>query len=63
MLVPALSWCPGQLVWAETEYFPIPAISTSKNDGNSIGLIVPFLVTNPDGELTHLVAPVVLHNT
>ena len=63
LLGAALSWCPGQLVWAETEYFPIPAISTSKNDGNSIGLIVPFLVTNPDGELTHLVAPMVIHNT
>ncbi|MDE3048936.1 MAG: hypothetical protein KGJ48_03455, partial [Nitrospirota bacterium] len=41
---------------ADVQYFPIPAVSTSKNDGNDVGLIVPFLITDPDGELKYLVA-------
>ena len=48
---------------ADTQYFPIPAVSTSKNDGNDAGLIVPILTTNPDGELKHLVAPMLIHNS
>ncbi len=48
---------------AGVEYFPIPAISTSKNDGNDVGLIVPILSTDPDGELKYLVAPMVVHNS
>jgi len=28
---------------ADIQYFPIPAVSTSKNDGNDVGLIVPML--------------------
>ena len=48
---------------AGVEYFPIPAISTSKNDGNDVGLIVPILSTDPDGELKYLVAPMVIHNS
>ena len=47
----------------DVEYFPIPAISTSKNDGNDVGLIVPILSTDPDGELKYLVAPMVVHNS
>ena len=36
---------------ADTQMFPIPSASTSKNDGNDAGLIVPILITDPDGEL------------
>jgi outer membrane protein assembly factor BamA len=48
---------------AETKYFPIPAISTSRNDGSDFGLIVPALMTGPDGDLKYLVAPMVVYNT
>jgi outer membrane protein assembly factor BamA len=48
---------------AEVKLFPIPAISTSKNDGNDIGLIVPALFTGPDGDLKYLVAPMVVYNS
>ncbi len=50
-------------VGAGVEYFPIPAVSTSKNDGNDAGLIVPILSTDPDGELKYLVAPMIVHNS
>ena len=48
---------------ADVQYFPIPAVSTSKNDGNDAGLIVPILITDPDGELKYLVAPMLVHNS
>jgi outer membrane protein assembly factor BamA len=48
---------------ADVQYFPIPAVSSSKNDGNDVGLIVPALITGPDGELKHLVAPMVIYNS
>ena len=48
---------------AGVEYFPIPAVSTSKNDGNEVGLIVPILGTNSEGELKYIVAPMVVHNS
>lgn len=48
---------------AAVEYFPIPAVSTSKNDGNEAGLIVPFLISTPEGELRYLVAPLLIHNS
>jgi len=48
---------------AEVKLFPIPAISTSKNDGNDIGLIVPALITGSDGDLKYLVAPMVVYNS
>jgi outer membrane protein assembly factor BamA len=48
---------------AGVEYFPIPAVSTSKNDGNDAGLIVPILKTDPDGELKHILAPMLIHNS
>jgi len=48
---------------ADVQYFPIPAVSTSKNDGNDAGLIVPILKTDPDGELKYLVAPMLIHNS
>jgi len=48
---------------ADVQYFPVPAISTSKNDGNEAGMIVPILKTDADGELKYLVAPMVVHNS
>jgi outer membrane protein assembly factor BamA len=48
---------------ADTQYFPIPAISTSRNDGSDFGLIIPALTTGPDGDLKYLVAPMVVYNT
>jgi outer membrane protein assembly factor BamA len=52
-----------QYAGADVQYFPIPAVSTSKNDGNDAGLIVPILKTDPDGELKYLVAPMLIHNS
>ena len=54
---------PRNEVQAEVKLFPIPAISSSKNDGNDIGLIVPALFTGPDGDLKYLVAPMVVYNS
>jgi len=48
---------------ADVQYFPIPAVSTSKNDGNDTGLIVPILFTEPDGELKYLLAPMIVRNS
>ena len=48
---------------ADVQYFPVPAVSTSKNDGNEAGLIVPILKTDADGELKYLVAPMVVQNS
>ncbi len=58
----------GGLLWsrearADTQIFPIPSASTSKNDGNDAGLIVPILITDPDGELKYLLAPMVIKNS
>lgn len=48
---------------ADTQIFPIPSASSSKNDGNDAGLIVPILITDPDGELKYLLAPMVINNS
>ncbi|HJT20204.1 MAG TPA: BamA/TamA family outer membrane protein [Nitrospira sp.] len=48
---------------ADTQVFPVPSASTSKNDGNDAGLIVPILITDPDGELKYLMAPMLIHNS
>jgi len=48
---------------ADTQIFPIPSVSTSKNDGSDAGLIVPILITDPDGELKYLMAPMVIKNS
>ena len=48
---------------ADVQYFPIPAVSTSKNDGNDVGLTVPILKTDSDGELKYLAAPMLIHNS
>jgi outer membrane protein assembly factor BamA len=48
---------------ADVQLFPVPSVSTSKNDGNDVGLIVPILITDPDGELKYIVAPMVVRNS
>ncbi|MBI4401406.1 MAG: BamA/TamA family outer membrane protein, partial [Nitrospirae bacterium] len=53
----------GSQVWADTRYFPIPSASTTRNDGSDAGLIVPTLITEPDGELKYIVAPMFIRNT
>jgi outer membrane protein assembly factor BamA len=57
--------CPIALTGAhaDVKFFPIPAVSSSKNDGNDVGMIVPALITGPDGDLKYLVAPMVVYNS
>lgn len=52
-----------EAVRADVQYFPVPSVSTSKNDGNDVGLITPILITDPDGELKYIVAPMVVRNS
>jgi outer membrane protein assembly factor BamA len=66
ILAAALAWAalgPAGPACAENSIFPIPTVSTSKNDGNDAGLIVPILVTDPDGELRYIHAPMLIHNS
>ena len=48
---------------ADVQYFPLPAVSTSKNDGSDAGLIFPILITDPDGELKYLITPMLINNS
>lgn len=48
---------------AGTQVFPIPSASTTRNDGSDVGLIVPILITDPDGELKYLMAPMLIRNS
>lgn len=48
---------------AEVQYFPIPSVSTTRNDGSSAGLIVPNLITDQGGDLKYIVAPLFVVNT
>jgi outer membrane protein assembly factor BamA len=48
---------------ADTQVFPIPSASTTRNDGSDAGLIVPILITDPDGELKYLMAPMLIRNS
>ncbi len=48
---------------ADTQIFPIPSVSTSRNDGNDAGLIMPILISDPDGELKYLMAPMLIQNS
>lgn len=49
--------------WADTQVIPVPSVSTTRNDGNDVGLIMPILVTDPDGELKYLMAPMLIRNS
>ena len=50
-------------VCAEKSLFAVPAISTSKNDGQDFGLIVPVLDSDEEGNLRSLLAPMMVHNS
>lgn len=50
-------------VAAKQAIFAVPAISTSKNDGQDFGLIVPVLESDEEGNLVSLMAPMVIHNS
>jgi outer membrane protein assembly factor BamA len=65
LLVLLVTICPVLLnqAHADVQYFPIPAVSSSKNDGSDFGLIVPVLLTGPDGDLKYLIAPQAIYNT
>jgi len=52
-----------EAVRADMQAFPLPAVGASKNDGYDAGLIVPILVTEPDGDLKYLIAPMVIYNS
>ncbi|GJL61109.1 MAG: membrane protein [Nitrospirales bacterium] len=48
---------------ANRSIFAVPAISTSKNDGQDFGLIIPVLESDDEGNLVSLMAPMVIHNS
>ncbi len=48
---------------AGVEYFPVPSVSSTRNDGSDAGLLVPILITDPDGELKYIVAPMIIRNS
>lgn len=50
-------------VSADTSFFAVPAISTSKNDGRDFGLIVPVLDADEEGNLRSVFAPMLIHNS
>jgi len=53
----------SDLASANQSIFAVPAISTSKNDGQDFGLIVPVLESDDEGNLVSLMAPMVIHNS
>lgn len=53
----------ANLVRADVSYFGLPSFSTSRNDGNDAGFLVPVLITRPDGDLNYLVAPMFIVNS
>lgn len=65
LLLLLVGFCPALLdgAHAEVKYFPIPAVSSSKNEGSDVGMIVPVLITRPDGDLKYLLAPMVVYNS
>ncbi|MCZ6780277.1 MAG: BamA/TamA family outer membrane protein [Nitrospirae bacterium] len=63
MLAVAVLLLVGDRAWADVRFFPIPAVSTSENDGNDTGFIVPILVTDPSGDLKYVVAPMFIVNS
>lgn len=50
-------------VLADNSLFVVPAFSTSKNDGQDFGLIVPVLNSDAEGNLRSLFAPMLIHNS
>ncbi len=59
----AIAVCLWSQAWADTRYFPLPAVSNTRNDGNDAGLIMPTLITKPDGDLQYIIAPMFVVNS
>ncbi len=62
-LAVAVGVVPSSAVFAENSLFVVPAFSTSKNDGQDFGLIVPVLNSDAEGNLRSLFAPMLIHNS
>jgi outer membrane protein assembly factor BamA len=58
-----LALVPPRLACADTQYFPVPSVSTTRNDGSDVGLIVPILHSDSEGELKNLIAPMLIRNS
>jgi outer membrane protein assembly factor BamA len=58
-----LTLCGPRIVGADTQYFPVPSVSSTRNDGNDVGLIVPILHSDAEGELKNLMAPMLIQNS
>lgn len=54
---------PSAFVLAKNSVFVVPALSSSKNDGQDIGLIVPVLRSDVEGNLRSLFAPMLIYNS
>lgn len=54
---------PSSVVLAENSFFVVPALSTSKNDGQDFGLIAPLLSSDAEGNLRSLFVPMLIHNS
>jgi outer membrane protein assembly factor BamA len=64
LLVAALGFlAPTPQALADVSYVPIPSVSTTRNDGNDAGFLAPILITEPDGELRYIVAPMFVVNS
>src|SRR5438552_16189221 len=46
----------------ERSYFVIPAVGTSKNDGEDVGVIVPYVLADDEQRVTKIIAPMFIHN-
>jgi outer membrane protein assembly factor BamA len=55
------SW--GSPAWSAVSYIPVPSFSTTRNDGNDAGFLMPILVTAPDGDLNYVIAPMFVVNS
>jgi len=62
VLVATAPWS-AETARADTSYFPVPTASTTRNDGNDAGLIVPILVADESGELKYIHAPMLIRNS
>jgi outer membrane protein assembly factor BamA len=52
----------GEAGAKDWNYFLIPAIANSKNDGVDVGLIAPFIFNDIDGRINKIIAPMYVHN-
>ena len=52
----------AQAATRDWNYFLIPAIANSKNDGVDFGLIAPVIFNDIDGRINKIIAPMYVHN-